>query len=840
MNQGQWEKAKEIFERAITLSQGDGIRYIADACGGDPELLAELQCLLEEYHRAGSFLEPGCNSKHTTNEPLGHQSVFVTDQLVAERFQIVRFLGAGGMGEVYEAFDKRLEKPVALKVIRASIVSDGTIERLKREVRLAQEISHPNVCRVFDLEQHICNEIGTPVAVLTMEFLSGETLRASLQRQGHMNIEQARSIIIQIAEGLTALHKQDIVHRDLKPSNVILTAGTENGGRAVITDLGIAHVIGRNGRIRSSSSRDLTSSEQMMGTLDYMAPEQLTGDAITPATDTYAMGLLMFEMLLGRKPFADTNPFAAVCKRFKGPPSSLAAVGIGADFASLISSCLAVTPAERPQDGSALAEALQNRLTRRELGNFSAASTRLSIAVLPFVTKESDRDDEYFSSGLTEELTLLLTKIEGLRVIAHSSVNYFKRSGADMRRLARDLKINAFLTGTVRRREDVLRIVVQLIDDHQECLWAERFDRQMKDVFSIQEEIATTIAARLQMKLRPEGQQFVQHRTENIDAYNLFLKGRFFANKRTPNNLQKAREHFKLALQCDSQFAPALTALADCCVLQGVYGTHPPAEVFPFAKETVFKALTLAPQRGEAHCSAGCIQAIYDWDWTAAGRSFQRALELDPNNATAHHSYALYYLIPQGRFGKARSQINAALASDPLSMAINASAAVLSYFERRYDDAIHKSKEVLEMDPNFGMAYFFLGQAYEQKGLYEEAAAALERAVILTDRSAEALAWLGRASGLAGDSNKAHAVMEELNRLALTQYISPVLFAQLFLGLHQTQAALDHLEKACEAHAADLIWIAVRPGFDVLRSEPRFQEIRKRIGLPMNEATSPL
>ncbi len=323
-----------------------------------------------------------------------------------------------------------------------------------------------------------------------------------------------------------------------------------------------------------------------------------------------------------------------------------------------------------------------------------------------------------------------------------------------------------------------------------------------------------------------------------MEAYKFFLKGRFFAGKRTPSNLQKAREHFRQSLQHDPHFAPAFAAAADCCVIQGVYGLQPPREVFPAAKETLFKALALAPHMTEAHCSAACIQAIYDWDWTSAERSFQRALELDPNYATAHHAYALYCLVPQGRFAQARSHIERALANDPLSLAINASNAVLSYFERRYDDAIRECKEVLEMDANFGMAYFFLGQAYEQKGLYPEAINALEKAVDLTERSAEALAWLGRAWALAGESRQVHSLSEELTRLASIQYVSPVLFAQLLLGLKETDAALDHLEEACALRAADLIWIGVRPVFDGLRSHARFQEICKQIGFPASRATS--
>lgn len=837
MNQEQWEKAKEVFERALLLDDEKRLPYLLKACGQDQAILAELEGLLAEHDRASSFLEPAASSGDGTEGWVMQPTTFAIDQLVADRFQIVQFMGAGGMGEVYQAIDTRLEKRVALKVIRSGLVSDSSIERLKREVCLAQQITHPNVCRVFDLEQYFCKELGKQLAFLTMELLEGETLRAKLQRQAGMKLEEALQIITQVAEALAAFHSQDIVHRDLKPSNVILVPSRGERVRAVVTDLGVARPVEDTGRITYNISRDLTGKGQIVGTLDYMAPEQLTGDRITAATDIYAMGLMMYEMLVGERPFADANPFAAACKRFKGLPASapLFATDISSDLASLILSCLAVPPDQRPSDGRVLIEAIERggaNSARISRNNIRPTAARFSIAVLPFVSKDHDREDEYFSSGLTEELTLLLTKVEGLRVLARGSVRHFQESDGDIRKIVRELRVQAVVIGTVRRSGDTLRITVRLLNAEEECLWAERYDRAMKDVFSVQDEIAAAIAAQLQMKLRADqGPQFVHQRTENIEAYNLFLKGRFFAGKRTPSNLQKAREHFKLALQRDPQFAPALTASADCCVIQGIYGIHPPQEVFPLAKEMIFKALALAPQLAEAHCSAGCIQAIYDWDWPSAERSFQRALELDPNYASAHHSYALYCLIPQGRFVQARAQIQFALTNDPLSMAINASKAVLSYFERRYDDAIGECTQILDMDSNFGMAYFFLGQAYEQKGLYPEAVAALERAVTLTERSAEALAWLGRTWALAGESGKAHTLLEELNRLALTRYVSPVLFAELFLGQSEIEAALDHLESASALRAADLIWIGVRPVFDVLRSEPRFQEINKRIGM---------
>jgi TolB-like protein/Tfp pilus assembly protein PilF len=835
MNADRWQKLKNIFDVAAEMEPALQEAYLAENCGSDEEMYSELKSLLKSYKEAPKFLQPS----HPPDAGLtisDKPPTLSQGQIIGGRFRILSFVGGGGMGEVYEAFDQRLGDRIAMKIIRSAASSETDMARFHKEVQLARRVTHPNICRVFDLEQCACAELGSEIIFLTMEFLEGETLRERLRRACPVPVDEGLEVIRQIALGLAASHAADVIHRDLKPSNVILaTSGAPEIMRAVVTDFGVARLADN---IRRSGPSAITGKNEIIGTLDYMAPEQIERGRITPATDIYALGLIMYEMLTGRKAFpGDTT--TSLAHRIKGtlisPRTHMKELDIGLEL--LILNCLAVDPEQRTDDATLIvrmvdefrgATAGESRVRARR-----PASAQASIAVLPFTNIGPDVEGEYFGDGLAEELIGALNRVDGLRVVARTSAFRYRDRKMDIREVARELNVNLAVEGTVRRSGNRLRVTVRLVNAANGYhLWSDRYDRGMEDVFAVQEEIANTIAAQLQMKLRAEqGPQFVQHRTQIIEAYNLFLKGRYFANKRTPRNLQKAREHFKMALQHDPQFAPALAAFADCCVIQGVYGMRPPQEVFPLAKETVFKALALGPQMAEAHCSAGCIQAIYDWDWISAERSFQRALELDPNYATAHHCYALYCLIPQGRFVKARAQIAFALGNDPLSLAINASVAVQSYFERRYDDAIRECTEILEMDPNFGMAYFFLGQAYEQKGLYPEAVAALEQAVTLTERSAEALAWLGRTWAMAGESGKAHAVLEELNCLALTQYISPVLFAELLLGLHETEAALDHLERAWASRATDLIWIEVRPAFDVLRSEPRFHEICKRIGL---------
>ncbi len=825
-----WQKVKEIFNKAADMEPAARKSFVAKASDGDEEVYVEVMSLLDSYQDSDKFLQPSrplpCTIIDKTN-----LSTLSCGQMLGGRFRVLRFIGQGGMGEVYEAYDEWLNDRIAIKIIRPEASTEANVARFHQEVQLAHLVTHPNICRIFDLEQHACPELGRNIVYLTMEFLEGETLRDRLKRVCPLPTGEALAIIRQVAAGLAASHAAEVIHRDLKPSNVIL-AGHEPGAlRAVVTDFGIA-------RVARNNHSALTHPNEVVGTFDYMAPEQIEKRQITPAADIYSLGLIMYEMFTGKKPFQEDNG-SGLARRTKHSPISprtyLKEMDAGVE--SLILACLAVDPGQRIEASIIVRMVDEFRAAPGDKPSFMIHRDswfQSSIAVLPFTNLGPHVEGDYFGDGLAEELIGTLNRIEGLRVLARSSTFRYRGSQIDVREVVRELNVDLVVEGAVRRSKDRLRVTVSLVSAAEgDLLWSDRYDRGMEDLFAIQEEIANSIASQLQMKVRAgQGPHFVQHRTQNIEAYNHFLKGRFFSNKRTPRNLKKAREHFTLSLEEDPHFAPALAGLADCCVIQGVYGTHPPQEVFSVAKEKVFEALTLNPHMAEAHCFAGCIQAVYDWKWKSAEVSFQRALELDPKHATTHHSYALYCLLPQGLFLKARSHLNLALDHDPLSLAINASVAVCSYFERRYDHAIRKCKEILDLDPNFGMAHFFLGQSYAQKGLYPEAVAAFEQAVILTERSAESLAWLGRTWALAGKPAKARALLKKLQSLARAKYVSPVLFAGILLALNETEAAVDHLQRACALRSADLVWIGVRPIFDRLRSESRFQKICKTVGLP--------
>ncbi len=834
----QWEKAKVIFETASELAPSDRESYLAEACRHDSRLLAEVRSLLDHCDDAGDFLQsPEAAAPPASLLPRS-TPIFLPGQLAAERFQILKFLGRGGMGEVYQAQDQRLNATIAIKAIRPETLSKVTVARLKQEVLLARRIAHPNVCRVFDIEQHKSKQPAQDILFLIMEYVEGPTLAEAIHSQGRMKTPEALPILAQIARALAASHAAGVIHRDLKPSNVILArdAVLQSSMRAVVTDFGVA-----KGLYHPDPGLDkLTGEGQVIGTATYMAPEQIEGANVSYATDIYALGLIMYELLAGARPFSETGPFTSVTERLKGVPASPRkhAPEMGLRLESLVLSCLAVRPEQRIQDAAVVARSLEELMEHpsrtTEVYVPPEQRPRLSIAVLPFVNMSRDPEDDYFSDGLTEELMGALAKLEGLRVMARTSVFRFRETNLDIREVARQLTADFLVEGAVRRSGDRIRVTVRLIHAKEGShLWDGRYDRQMVDVLSMQEEIANAVAGQLQIKLRVgEDSHLMEHRTQSVEAYENFLKGRFFWNKRTYSHLQKAEECFHLAMKHDPQFAAALAGLADCYLVQGMYATKPPQQIFPLAKDAVLRALSLDPEIAEAHCAAGYIYAVYDWNWAASESAFQRALELEPGYATAHQWYAMLSLMTHLRFAEARTHLQLAHATDPLSLVIITAAGSLAFHERRYDDAIRECQKVLEMDSSFGLARLVLGQAYAEKRQHSEAIAQLKLAADHTERAPMCVAALGYALGIAGFFTEARALLDELVERSATQYISPVLMAQVTVSMKNHEDGLRYLGEAMKLRAAELTSVGISPLFDPVRSTPEFRDLCRQIGLP--------
>jgi TolB-like protein len=747
-------------------------------------------------------------------------------------YRILSRLGQGGMGVVYEALDLKLGRHVALKFLPDNLnPAKNPVKQMEREARAISALNHPNICIIHELAEHE----GRPY--LVQELLEGNTFQELIQ-QKKLRPEAVVDMAIQLAEGLKAAHAKGLVHRDIKPSNLFLT----KDGRAKILDFGLVrdlnegHPSPSDALTMDSAPDTMTGPGRIVGTLIYMSPEQLRGEPATPGSDIFSLGIVLFELLCGAHPFKKNSTFETASAILAEPirsPLSQTAIPIPHGLDAVLGRMLA----KKPDDRYAHAGLLLADLKQVSQGHFSQSGFELrdpaqSIAVLPFVNISPDKENEYFGDGLAEELINALAKLEHLRVAARTSAFRF-RGDVDIREVGKQLNVGAVLAGSVRVAGKRLRVTTQLLNTQDGYhLWSERYDRDMVDIFALQDEIAEAIVCQLKVKLGLRREPSPLRRpTNNMAAYNLYLKGRYFWNRRSATEVQRAIECFGQAAESDPQFAAALSGLADCYVILGVYGNRRPGDVFPLAAEVARKALAIDPGLAEACTSLACVRAIYDWDWVGAEEDFQQAISLNPQYSTAYHWHASHCLMPLGRFSEARAQIAIAREKDPLSLAILSTAGLIAYFERKYDEAIAEYQRCVEMDPHFGLGFYFLGQAYEQEGRHDEAISALTQSLNLTQGSSEVIAALGHAHATAGNQEAASALLRQLREKAEDEYVSPVLLAQVLLALGENEQAIAHLEQAHQIRATDLVWLKVRSAFDAIQSNSRVIAIREAIGL---------
>ncbi len=749
-------------------------------------------------------------------------------------YQILRPLGRGGMGVVYEAQDVTLDRKVAIKFLTDTQEDlDDAVKRLQREARSLSALNHPNICTVYELGEHE----GRPY--LVEELLVGETFREVIAKR-KLAPEVILELITQVADGLKAAHAKGLVHRDIKPENLFLT--DEN--RAKILDFGLAKqsiravLASPDAATLDADPNLITLDGRIAGTLDYMSPEQVRGETVTASSDIFALGVVLCEMLRGTHPFRKKSPFETACAiMMDSMETAIAQQQLVSGLDAVLNKMLEKDAKDRYADGGELLKALKS------VGSAAASisgsmvapppGARPSLAVLPFANLSADPENEYFCDGLAEELIGALGKLEGLKVAAWTSAFRFRGGDVDIRQVGKKLGVTSVLEGSLRKSGTQLRVNAKLLDaENGYHLWSESYKREMRDVFDIQEEIARAIVDQLRVKLGLESEKsLVAPPTEDLEAYNLYLKGRYFWNRRGPADISKAIENFQQALHKDRRFALALAGLADCYIVRGIHGTHNPQEVFPGALEYAREALAIDPKMPEAMTSLGCIEAVYQWNWAAAEELFLQAIGINPQYGTAHHWYAAHHLLPLGRFAEGREQIELALANNPLSLAVLATLGLLAYFEGDSSTAIREYQRALEMDPNFALAHYFLGQAYEQEGQYSPAIQSLTRALELTPGSCEIEAALARASAIGGDTEAAERVLQRLREKAQDQYVSPMLLAQVLLGLNRRDDAIVELQRAQAVRATDLIWLKVRPVFACVRNDPRVTAIMDAMGL---------
>lgn len=741
----------------------------------------------------------------------------MTDLLVrlqgalADGYSVIREIGRGGAASVFLAEDLKHHRQVAIKILHPELAAAVGTDRFLREIEIVARLTHPHILPLYD------SGAAGGLLYFVMPYVEGENLRERLDREKQLPIDEALRLTGEISDALAYAHRQGLIHRDIKPANVLLSEG-----HALLADFGIAQAVGDAGAGR------LTATGLTPGTPAYMSPEQGTGTTmLDERSDIYSLACVLYEMLAGHPPFMGSSRQEILARHLMDPVPSLEAArsSIPEAVNRTVRQALAKEHVDRFDSADAFAAALQLPAS----GN--GPSRARSIAVLPFTSLSRDPENEYFSDGLSEDLINALTHIRDFRVAARSSAFSFKGRSVDARVIGRELNVGKVLEGSVQRAGNRLRVTAELINAEDGYhIWSEQYDRDMADIFAVQDEITGAIVDALKVELIDGGEAALsQRRTRDLDAYHLYLKGRYHWNKSTTEDYWKAISHFGAAIGRDPQYARAYVGLADAYASLGDAGHSAisPKEAFSTAGAAVRKALELDDRLSEAYATMGHLR-MHEFAWQEADRAFRRAIELNPNHPSAYRFYAFFFA-SRARWEEAIATLRRALDLDPVSLGIMTDLGVLSYLARDFDGAIAQYQRVLEMDPTFIRAHVTLGSAYAHKGLHGEAIAATRTAMEMSGDLSK-LAALGRTYGLAGMREEALDAAEQLESLSKERYVTPYAFTLVYASLRDTDRALAYLRRACAEGVSDLIYLTVDPFLDNLRGDPRFTALLESVG----------
>ena len=761
-------------------------------------------------------------------------------------YRVLQLLGAGGMGLVFAAEDRQLKRRVALKVMKPHLAADADARhRFLREAQAAAAVEHDHVVAIYQVGE----DRGVPF--LAMPLLQGEALEARLRREGRLPVPEVLRIGREIADGLAAAHDRGLIHRDIKPANLWLEAGKQ---RVKILDFGLARAV--------ADRTHLTQPGTLVGSPQYMSPEQARGERGDPRSDLFSLGCVLYRLCTGEPPFkgSDVLSVLSALALHQPEPPTASAPGTPHDLSDLVMRLLAKDPSARPASARSVAEEVRGMERERgdapapypsplplprpapgAAGEAGTPSQRVidSLAVLPLANVGGDPDTEYLSEGISESLITILSQLPRLRVLARSTVFHYKGPATDAREIGRALGVRAVLTGRLLQRGGRLIIKVELVDAGDGAqLWGGHFDRGFADILTLEGTLSREIAEALRFRLTGEDRRRLAKRpTENAEAYRLYLQGRYHWNKRSEDGLRKSIKLFEGAIDLDPTYAPAYAGIADAYLNLGGWGRLPFREAYPRAKAAATQALEIDEGLAEAHVSLAMVLKEFDWDWPGACREYERALELNPNYAVAHQWFG-EYLAAIGRHQEAIAAFQRAIELDPLSLIMHATLARHGYyFAREYDRAIAQFHKTLDMDEHFWVARFWLGWTYAATGRLPEAIAELQTARRLDD-NLEIVAALGYAYGRAGRRAEAQQALDELRHVSRTRYVSPMLGALIAIGTGETDQALDCLEQGYADRAQMMTELRAEPAFDPLRANPRFVALVRRVGLEAAEPTA--
>lgn len=841
----RWKEVDRVFAAALEREPTERVAFLDDACAGDEELRREVESLLShdvpESLVGGKAVEEATQLLGSTPQKLQIGSI--------GPYKVIRSLGAGAMGHVYLTHDKRLNRQVAVKLLSFYDVTEAErIRRFRREALAASALNHPNILTIYEIGEAEGHHF------IATEFVDGQTLFEFIAR-GAVSVATAVDLVSQIAKALSAAHAAGIIHRDIKPANIMVRAD----GLVKVLDFGIAKYSRADDEDHEQDASLLTTPGAVIGTAAYMSPEQARGNSLDLRSDIWSLGVILYELITGCRPFEGAtgmDVMAAVLERRPMTfsehglivPGSLERIVFKAlqkdrDARYPTADAMLLDINDLKKELESVADSRRHSTGSKPLTGSEPKEATGSIAVLPFVNMSADPENEYFCEGLSEQLLNALTKIEDLKVAARTSTFSFKGKDVTVSGIGRALNVTSVLEGSVRKSGNRLRINVQLIkaaDGYH--LWSEQYDRDLQDIFDIQDEIALSVVDSLKVKLLNKEKAAVLKRfTENVEAYQLYLKGRYCWWNTSPENFHKSREFFQRAVDADPTYALGYCGLSSYYGFGSAWGMLPPDQGWPMAIAANAKAMELDSTLPEAHNDLAGISMVFFRDWAATEREASRALELNPKFQEIHYLYS-FYLLARGRFDDAIAEGIQALEIDPLSLRVSHHLGNTYYLARRYDAAIRQYQQALELDAKNPSLRESLGDVLEQTGLYDEAIAEWQKAKELFGDN-EGSVSLGNIYASDGFDEAMRATarrnLEQLQtKLEENEYVPAIQFARAHTRMGNIEQAFVWLEKACEERNVFPLLLHADPFYDGLRSDSRFAKLLDRVSFSADKSSA--